>query len=72
MGRPPHSAYYLFYSGGNFGDASYAMGYATALSHRDFAKASANPILKSTADAIGPGGAMRMFAVCSTQRIASG
>ena len=52
-----NSAYYLFYSGGSFGDASYAMGYATALSPTGtFSKASANPILKSTADAIGPGG----------------
>jgi beta-xylosidase len=52
-----NSAYYLFYSGGNFGDASYAMGYATALSPTGtFTKASASPILKSTADVIGPGG----------------
>jgi beta-xylosidase len=52
-----NSRYYLFYSGGNFGDASYAMGYATALSPTGtFTKASASPILKSTADVIGPGG----------------
>ena len=52
-----NSTYYLFYSGGNFGDASYAMGYATAFSpNGTFAKASGNPILRSTADVIGPGG----------------
>jgi beta-xylosidase len=52
-----NSTYYLFYSGGSFADASYAMGYATASSPTGtFAKASANPILKSTANVIGPGG----------------
>jgi Glycosyl hydrolases family 43 len=52
-----NSRYYLFYSGGSVGDASYAMGYATALSPTGtFTRASANPILKSTADVIGPGG----------------
>jgi beta-xylosidase len=52
-----NSAYYLFYSGGSFADASYAMGYATALSPTGtFTKASANPILKSTPQVIGPGG----------------
>jgi len=52
-----NSAYYLFYSGGSFADAGYAMGYATALSPTGtFSKASANPILKSTAAVIGPGG----------------
>jgi arabinan endo-1,5-alpha-L-arabinosidase len=49
--------YYLFYSAGNWTNASYAMGYATSSSPTgSFAKATANPILKSTADVIGPGG----------------
>jgi beta-xylosidase len=52
-----NSTYYLFYSGGSFTNGSYAMGYATSSSPTGtFAKASANPILKSTADVIGPGG----------------
>jgi beta-xylosidase len=51
------STYYLFYSGGGWTDASYAMGYATSSSPTGtFAKASANPILKSTAAVVGPGG----------------
>jgi arabinan endo-1,5-alpha-L-arabinosidase len=51
------STYYLFYSGGNWTDASYGMGYATSSSPMGtYTKASANPILKSTADVIGPGG----------------
>jgi beta-xylosidase len=51
------STYYLFYSGGNWTDASYAMGYARSSSPTGpFYKRSTNPILKSTADVIGPGG----------------
>jgi arabinan endo-1,5-alpha-L-arabinosidase len=51
------STYYLFYSGGNWSDASYGMGYATSSSPTGtFFKASANPVLKSTAAVIGPGG----------------
>jgi beta-xylosidase len=56
----PHrrnSNYYVFYSGGSFADATYAMGYATASSPTGpFTKAVANPVLKSTANVIGPGG----------------
>jgi beta-xylosidase len=52
-----NSIYYLFYSGGNFGDASYAAGYAIAFSPTGtFTKPSGNPILRSTTDVIGPGG----------------
>jgi hypothetical protein len=52
-----NSTYYLFYSSGSWTNASYAMGYATSSSpNGTFAKASANPILKSTADVVGPGG----------------
>jgi hypothetical protein len=52
-----NNTYYLFYSGGNWTDGSYAMGYATSFSPTGpYTKASANPILKSTADVIGPGG----------------
>jgi beta-xylosidase len=51
------STYYVFYSGASFADASYAMGYATSSSPTGpFTKAWANPILKSTADVIGPAG----------------
>jgi beta-xylosidase len=51
------SAYYLFYSAGNWTDASYGMGYGISSSAvGPFAKPSANPVLKSTADVIGPGG----------------
>jgi beta-xylosidase len=51
------STYYLFYSGGNWTDASYGMGYARSSSPTGtFFKASANPVLKSTAGVIGPGG----------------
>ena len=49
--------YYLLYSGAGFADASYAMGYAVALSPTGpFVKPDGNPILSSTADVIGPGG----------------
>ena len=49
--------YYLLYSGGNFTDASYAMGYALAPSPTGpFSKPASVPILKSTADVNGPGG----------------
>jgi beta-xylosidase len=49
--------YYLLYSGGSFTDATYAMGYAFASSPTGpFVKPAAGPILKSTADVIGPGG----------------
>jgi len=52
-----NSTYYLFYSGGDWTNATYGMGYATASTPTGtFFKASANPILKSTADVIGPGG----------------
>ena len=51
------SGYYLLYSGGSFTNATYAMGYAYASSPTGpFAKPSSEPILKSTADVIGPGG----------------
>jgi arabinan endo-1,5-alpha-L-arabinosidase len=49
--------YYVFYSGGNWADATYAMGYARSTTPTGFfIKRSANPILKSTANVIGPGG----------------
>ena len=51
------AAYYLLYSGGSFTDATYAMGYALGPSPTGpFVKPSPGPILKSTADVIGPGG----------------
>jgi hypothetical protein len=51
------NGYYLLYSGASFTDASYAMGYAFASSPTGpFVKPSSEPILKSTADVIGPGG----------------
>jgi Glycosyl hydrolases family 43/CARDB len=51
------NGYYLLYSGASFTDASYAMGYAYASSPTGpFVKPSSEPILKSTADVIGPGG----------------
>jgi hypothetical protein len=51
------NGYYLLYSGGVFTNASYAMGYALASSPTGpFVKPSSVPILKSTADVIGPGG----------------
>jgi beta-xylosidase len=51
------NGYYLLYSGASFADASYAMGYAFASSPTGpFVKPSSEPILKSTADVIGPGG----------------
>ena len=49
--------YYLLYSGGNFTDDTYAMGYAYASSPTGpFVKPMSEPILKSTPDVIGPGG----------------
>jgi Glycosyl hydrolases family 43 len=51
------NGYYLLYSGASFADASYAMGYAFASSPTGpFVKPSSVPILKSTADVLGPGG----------------
>ena len=50
------NGYYLLYSGASFADASYAMGYAYASSPTGpFVKPSSEPILKSTADVLGPG-----------------
>jgi beta-xylosidase len=49
--------YYLFYSGGNFTDATYAMGYALASSPTGpFTKPTPRPILSGTPDVVGPGG----------------
>lgn len=51
------NGYYLLYSGGTFTNASYAMGYAFASSPTGpFVEPTSVPILKSTADVIGPGG----------------
>lgn len=51
------STYYLFYSGGRWTDATYAMGYATSSSAvGPFEKADENPILRSTTQVNGPGG----------------
>ncbi len=48
--------YYLFYSGGFYGDRSYAMGYATSDSPLGpFVKYEGNPIISSTENATGPG-----------------
>jgi beta-xylosidase len=59
------STYYLFYSGGRYTDASYAMGYATSASPTGpFTKAADNPILESTADVIGPGGGSVTMGPC--------
>ncbi|MCD7755414.1 MAG: glycoside hydrolase family 43 protein, partial [Firmicutes bacterium] len=48
--------YYLFYSGGYYGDSSYAMGYATSDSPLGpFVKYEGNPIISSTEAVSGPG-----------------
>lgn len=48
--------YYLFYSGGFYGDKSYAMGYATSDSPTGpFTKYAGNPIMASTGAVSGPG-----------------
>ncbi len=48
--------YYLFYSGGFYGDSSYSLGYATASSPLGpFEKYEGNPILSSTNNVSGPG-----------------
>ena len=48
--------YYLFYSGGFYGDSSYSLGYATASSPMGpFEKYEGNPILSSTNNVSGPG-----------------
>lgn len=48
--------YYLFYSGGYYGDKSYSMGYATSDSPMGpFTKYEGNPIISTTANASGPG-----------------
>jgi beta-xylosidase len=49
--------YYLFYSGGRFTDATYAMGYALASSPTGpFTKPTPGPILRGTSEVVGPGG----------------
>lgn len=48
--------YYQMYSGGWFGDGTYAVGFATAPAHRGpWSKHPGNPIFRSTASVIGPG-----------------
>ncbi len=48
--------YYLFYSGGFYGDRSYSMGYAVSDSPMGpFVKYEGNPIISSTENASGPG-----------------
>ncbi|MCD7860043.1 MAG: glycoside hydrolase family 43 protein [Firmicutes bacterium] len=48
--------YYLFYSGGYYGDSSYAIGYATSDSPLGpFVKYESNPIISSTETVSGPG-----------------
>ena len=48
--------YYLFYSGGFYGDKSYSMGYATSSSPTGpFVKYEGNPIISTTENASGPG-----------------
>lgn len=48
--------YYLFYSGGFYGDRTYSMGYATASSPLGpFVKYDKNPIISTTEAASGPG-----------------
>ena len=48
--------YYLFYSGGNFADGTYATGYATAPALTGpWTKSAANPVLRSTGAISGPG-----------------
>ena len=48
--------YYLFYSGGFYGDRSYSMGYATSSSPLGpFTKYEGNPIISTTENASGPG-----------------
>lgn len=48
--------YYLFYSGGFYGDRTYAIGYATSRSPLGpFTKYEQNPIISSTENASGPG-----------------
>jgi glycosyl hydrolase family 43 len=52
-----NSTYYHLYSDGSFTNGSYAMGYASSSSPTGaFAQGAANPIAKSTANVIGPGG----------------
>lgn len=51
-----NGTYYLFYSGGFYGDRSYSMGYATSDSPTGpFVKYEGNPIISSTEVATGPG-----------------
>lgn len=51
-----NGTYYLFYSGGFYGDRSYSMGYATSDSPMGpFVKYEGNPIISSTENATGPG-----------------
>ena len=48
--------YYQMYSGGWFGDGTYAIGFATAPSHRGpWRKYAENPIFRSTQQVVGPG-----------------
>ena len=48
--------YYMFYSGGNFASAGYAVGYATATDVRGpYTDSPDNPILETKAPAAGPG-----------------
>lgn len=48
--------YYLFYSGGFYGDSTYSMGYAVAdVPLGPYAKYENNPIIQSTDDTSGPG-----------------
>src|SRR3954452_319154 len=59
------NGYYLLYSGASFADASYAMGYAFAPSPTGpFVKPSSEPILKSAADVLGPGGGSVITGPC--------
>ncbi len=51
-----NGVYYLFYSGGFYGDKSYSLGYATSDSPLGpFVKYAGNPILSSTETVSGPG-----------------
>ena len=51
-----NGTYYLFYSGGFYGDKSYSLGYATSDSPTGpFVKYEGNPIMSSTENVSGPG-----------------
>lgn len=60
--------YYLFYSGGFYGDKSYSMGYATSDSPLGpFTKYEGNPIISSTENVSGPGNNSFFYSIDGNQ-----